>query len=135
MQTLTSALSNVGKPILPQHLLLPADCLSATGTLNVEKGLLSKEIAHLYLHPSCKHALLAAKRGVVDDLLGSVNELSWGKSPSRTGRTFDIIYSEKKNFCFVRFLSSLSAHISSISFGECEEVAPLMSFFCTRTRI
>lgn len=41
MQTLTSAISDIGKPTLPEHLLLTADCLSATGefvALNV-KGL------------------------------------------------------------------------------------------------
>lgn len=31
MQSLKTAVSDIGKPILPEHLLLVADCLSVTG--------------------------------------------------------------------------------------------------------
>lgn len=139
MQSLNSAICDAGKTILPEHLVLTADCLSATGefvALNA-KGLAQqrKETAvsspflqacfsvswtfqfmflllvflldlHLetipYLSPC--HFLQspgdcfvrAAKTGIVDNLEGAVDALSWGMVPSiGTGARFDIMYSGK----------------------------------------
>ncbi|XP_058221761.1 DNA-directed RNA polymerase IV subunit 1 isoform X2 [Rhododendron vialii] len=104
--TLMSAISDIGKPTLPEHLLLTADCLSATGefvALNV-KGLAEQRKRTSVSSPFMQACfanpadclIKAAKKGVTDDLQGSVDALSWGKTPSiGTGGTFDIIYSGK----------------------------------------
>ncbi|KAG5539714.1 hypothetical protein RHGRI_020056 [Rhododendron griersonianum] len=106
IDTLTSAIADIGKPTLPEHLLLTADCLSATGefvALNV-KGLAEQRKRTSVSSPFMQACfanpadclIKAAKKGVTDDLQGSVDALSWGKTPSiGTGGTFDIIYSGK----------------------------------------
>lgn len=37
----------------------------------------------------------AAKMGIVDDLQGSLDALSWGNTPLGNGGQFDILYSGK----------------------------------------
>lgn len=49
MQNLDSAISDVGKTILPEHLLLIANCLSATGEF---VGLSSRGLAQQRKHAS-----------------------------------------------------------------------------------
>ncbi|CAB4310234.1 unnamed protein product [Prunus armeniaca] len=100
---LETAANDIGKDILPQHLILVADCLSATGEfvgLNA-KALPNRKDTHLYPRHSYKHSpgacfIKAAKGGVVDELHGSVEALAWGNTPpSGTGRQFDILYSKE----------------------------------------
>ncbi|KAI4315358.1 hypothetical protein L6164_028177 [Bauhinia variegata] len=106
LHSLESAISDTGKTILPEHLLLVANSLSATGEfvgLNA-KGL-AKQRKQASVSPPFVQAcfsnpgscfIKAAKVGVMDHLQGSLDELAWGKCPSiGTGGQFDIIYSEK----------------------------------------
>ncbi|GFS33264.1 nuclear RNA polymerase D1A [Actinidia rufa] len=103
---LKSAISDTGKTILPEHLLLAADCLSSTGefvALNA-KGLadqrkrmsVSAPFTQACFSNPADCLIKAAKKGVLDNLQGSIDALSWGKMPSiGTGGRFDIIYSGK----------------------------------------
>ncbi|PSR91523.1 DNA-directed RNA polymerase IV subunit like [Actinidia chinensis var. chinensis] len=100
------AISDTGKTILPEHLLLAADCLSSTGefvALNA-KGLadqrkrmsVSAPFTQACFSNPADCLIKAAKKGVLDNLQGSIDALSWGKMPSiGTGGRFDIIYSGK----------------------------------------
>lgn len=104
LNNLDSAISDVGKTILPEHLLLIANCLSATGEF---VGLSSRGLAQQRKHASVVSPFTqacfsnpstcfvkAAKAGVTDDLQGSIDALAWGKPPCfGTGGQFDIIYS------------------------------------------
>ncbi|KAL6980111.1 DNA-directed RNA polymerase [Sarracenia purpurea var. burkii] len=106
MQCLKSAISDIGKTILPEHLLLAADCLSATGefvSLNA-KGLAEQRKCSSVSSPFMQACfskpadclIKAAKKEVLDNLQGSLDALSWGKTPSTgTGGRFDILYSGK----------------------------------------
>ncbi|PSS09783.1 DNA-directed RNA polymerase IV subunit like [Actinidia chinensis var. chinensis] len=100
------AISDTSKTILVEHLLLIVDCLSATGefvALNA-KGLADQR-KHMSVSAPFTQAcfsnpadclIKAAKKGVLDNLQGSIDALSWGKMPSiGTGGRFDIIYSGK----------------------------------------
>ncbi|XP_047338199.1 DNA-directed RNA polymerase IV subunit 1 isoform X2 [Impatiens glandulifera] len=101
---LKSAISDTGKAILPRHLLLAADCLSSTGefvSLNA-KGLtdqrrdmsVSSPFTLACFSNPANTLIKAAKKGVDDKLEGSIDALSWGKTPCLgTGGPFDIIYS------------------------------------------
>ncbi|KAA8522336.1 hypothetical protein F0562_013303 [Nyssa sinensis] len=106
LSSLKSAISDTGKTILPEHLLLAADCLSATGefvALNA-KGL-AQQRKHTSVSSPFTQAcfsnpgdcfIKAAKMGVMDDLQGSLDALSWGTVPSMgTSGQFDILYSGK----------------------------------------
>ncbi|XP_021901821.1 DNA-directed RNA polymerase IV subunit 1 [Carica papaya] len=108
LNNLDSAISDVGKTILPEHLLLIANCLSATGEF---VGLSSRGLAQQRKHASVVSPFTqacfsnpstcfvkAAKAGVTDDLQGSIDALAWGKPPCfGTGGQFDIIYSWRDN--------------------------------------
>ncbi|XP_057977974.1 DNA-directed RNA polymerase IV subunit 1 isoform X2 [Malania oleifera] len=106
LTNLKSAISDVGKTILPEHLLLVANCLSASGEF---VGLNSKGLARqreetcgtspfvqaCFSSPGATF-IKAAKLGRVDNLQGSLDALAWGKIPSTgTGGQFDILYSGK----------------------------------------
>ncbi|TYJ07689.1 hypothetical protein E1A91_A11G022700v1 [Gossypium mustelinum] len=106
LNNLKSAISDTGKTILNVHLHLVADCLSVTGEfvgLN-SKGLrLRQEHAFVtspfmqacFSNPSASF-VKAAKKGVSDDLQGTIDALSWGRVPRiGTGAQFDILYSMK----------------------------------------
>ncbi|PIN05614.1 DNA-directed RNA polymerase [Handroanthus impetiginosus] len=106
VNSLHSAISDVGKTILPEHLVVTANCLSATGEfvpLNARGLAHQRKEANIhspfsqacFLNPSdC--LVKAAKMGQVDGLQGSLEALSWGQTPSiGTGCQFDIIYSGK----------------------------------------
>ncbi|CAN8245311.1 unnamed protein product [Cochlearia groenlandica] len=107
LANLESAVSDTGKEILREHLVLAADCLSVTGefvALNA-KGWSKQRQAESTNAPftqACFSSpsqcfLKAAKEGVVDELQGSIDALSWGKVPSfGTGDQFEIIISTKK---------------------------------------
>ncbi|KAM7258655.1 hypothetical protein ACFE04_014396 [Oxalis oulophora] len=103
LNNLKSAVSDVGKNILPEHMLLLANCLSATGefvSLNA-KGLGQlRENANVsaplsqacFSNPSVAFTK-AARNEVVDDLRGCIDALAMGMTPSvGTGCHFDIIY-------------------------------------------
>ncbi|KAL3499420.1 hypothetical protein ACH5RR_038513 [Cinchona calisaya] len=106
LSSLSSAIRDTGKTILPQHLVLTADCLSATGefvALNA-KGLAQQRKETAVYSPfqqACFSSpgdcfVRAAKTGIVDNLEGTVDALSWGMVPSiGTGAQFDIMYAGK----------------------------------------
>ncbi|XAR55026.1 DNA-directed RNA polymerase [Bertholletia excelsa] len=106
LDDLKSAISDMGKIILPEHLQLVADCLSSTGefvSLNA-KGLtvqrkqtsVSSPFTLACFSNPADCLIRAAKKGVLDDLQGSIDALSWGKVPSvGAGGRFDILYSGK----------------------------------------
>ncbi|KAH7549497.1 hypothetical protein JRO89_XS13G0040800 [Xanthoceras sorbifolium] len=104
LNDLESAVSDTGKTILPEHLLLLANSMSYTGEF---VGLNAKGIAKQRGNASVSSPFMqacfsnpgacfikAAKEGVVDNLQGSIDALAWGKVPSvGTGGHFDLIYS------------------------------------------
>ncbi|KAF7828324.1 DNA-directed RNA polymerase IV subunit 1 isoform X1 [Senna tora] len=108
LHSLESAISDTGKSVLPKHLLLVANSLSASGEF---VGLNSKGMARQRQHASVSSPFVqacfsnpgscfikAAKAGVNDDLRGSLDALAWGNCPSMgTGGQFDIIYSNKEH--------------------------------------
>ncbi|XVF10684.1 hypothetical protein REPUB_Repub07fG0203700 [Reevesia pubescens] len=106
LNNLKSAISDIGKTILNEHLLLAANCLSATGEfvgLN-SKGL-KRQREHAFVSSPFMQACFsnpsasfvkAAKAGVLDDLRGTIDTLAWGRVPHvGTGGHFDIVYSMK----------------------------------------
>ncbi|KAG8659279.1 DNA-directed RNA polymerase IV subunit 1 [Manihot esculenta] len=105
LNNLESAISDVGKSVLPEHLLLVANCLSVTGEfvgLNAKgwkrqrehASVLSPFVQACFSNPgNC--FIKAAKGEVVDDLQGSLDALSWGKIPSIGTGHFDIVIAGK----------------------------------------
>ncbi|XP_050227875.1 DNA-directed RNA polymerase IV subunit 1 [Mercurialis annua] len=105
LKRLESAIADVGKSVLPEHLVLVANCLSVTGEfvgLNAkgwkrqreDASVLSPFVQACFSSPgSC--FIKAAKDGVKDDLQGSLDALAWGKIPSVGTGQFDIVYSGK----------------------------------------
>ncbi|KAL6550065.1 hypothetical protein OROMI_020553 [Orobanche minor] len=103
---LHSAIDDTGKTILPEHLVVTANCLSTTGEF---VPLSAKGLAHqrkesdncspfaqaCFSNPSdC--LVKAAKTGQKDGLHGSLEALAWGQTPSiGTGSHFDILYNGK----------------------------------------
>ncbi|XP_057993467.1 DNA-directed RNA polymerase IV subunit 1 isoform X2 [Hevea brasiliensis] len=106
LNNLASAISDVGKSVLPEHLLLVANCLSVTGEfvgLNAKgwkrqrehASVLSPFVQACFSNPgNC--FIKAAKAEIVDDLRGSLDALSWGKIPSIGTGQFDIVFSGKE---------------------------------------
>ncbi|KAK6137568.1 hypothetical protein DH2020_028688 [Rehmannia glutinosa] len=106
VNSLHSAISDTGKTILPEHLVVTANCLSATGefiALNA-KGLAEQRKAANVCSPFSQACfsnpsdclVKAAKMGQMDRLQGSLEALSWGQTPSvGTGCHFDIVYNGK----------------------------------------
>ncbi|KAL2516997.1 DNA-directed RNA polymerase IV subunit 1 [Abeliophyllum distichum] len=104
--SLNSAICDTGKTILPEHLVVTANCLSATGefvALNA-KGLAQQRKETSVSSPFSQACFLnpsdcfvkAAKTGQTDGLQGSLEALAWGQTPSiGTGCRFDIIYNGK----------------------------------------
>lgn len=105
LNNLQSAMSDVGKTVLPEHLLLVANCLSVTGEF---VGLNAKGLKRQREHASVSTPFVqacfsnpgdcfirAAKAGVVDDLQGSIDALAWGKIPAIGTGQFDVVYSGK----------------------------------------
>ncbi|KAF8412332.1 hypothetical protein HHK36_000294 [Tetracentron sinense] len=106
LTSLKSAISETGKTILPEHLLLVADSLSATGEfiglsakgLRRQRNQLSVSSPFMQACFSNPGAcfIKAAKEGTVDGLQGTLDAVAWGKKPSiGTGGHFDILYSGK----------------------------------------
>ncbi|KAL7160206.1 hypothetical protein ABFS83_01G078000 [Erythranthe nasuta] len=104
--SLHSAISGTGKPILPEHLILTANCLSATGEfvpLNAKGLALQRKEANVHspFNQGCLSNpsdcfLKAAKMGQMDGLQGSLEALAWGQTPPiGTGCRFDIVYNGK----------------------------------------
>ncbi|CAN6970992.1 unnamed protein product [Brassica rapa subsp. trilocularis] len=105
---LESAVSDTGKAMLREHLLLVADSLSVTGefvALN-PKGWSRQRQAESAPAPFAQACFSspsqcffkAAKEGVTDELEGSIDALAWGKVPSfGTGDQFEIIISPKNH--------------------------------------
>ncbi|CAH2048096.1 unnamed protein product [Thlaspi arvense] len=108
LANLESAVSDTGKTILREHLLLVADCLSVTGefvALNAKGWGKQRQVESTpapftqacFSSPS-QCFIKAAKEGVRDELQGSIDALAWGKVPSfGTGDQFEIIISPKKH--------------------------------------
>lgn len=106
VSSLDSAVRETGKSMLSEHLVLTADCLSATGefvALN-GKGISQQRKEFSVACPFSQACfsnpgdcfIKAAKAGVTDDLQGSMDALCWGRTPSiGTGAHFDIMYSGK----------------------------------------
>ncbi|XP_019447260.1 PREDICTED: DNA-directed RNA polymerase IV subunit 1-like [Lupinus angustifolius] len=105
LHSLASAISDTGKAVLPKHLLLVANSLSASGEfvgLNAKGMALQRQhacvsspfVESCFSNPG-RCFIKAAKSGVVDHLQGSLDALAWGKSPTMgsTGQ-FDIIFLE-----------------------------------------
>lgn len=106
LENLRGAATDIGKTILPEHLILLADCLSVTGEF---VGLSAKGISRQKAHVSVSSPFMlacftnagfsfikAAKKGVVDELQGSLDALAWGKMPCLgTGAQFEFVYSGK----------------------------------------
>ncbi|XP_012574546.1 DNA-directed RNA polymerase IV subunit 1 isoform X2 [Cicer arietinum] len=106
LHNLSSATSDTGTSILPKHLRLVANSLSASGEF---VGLNSKGMARQRNHASVSSPfvqacfsnpgstfLKAAKSGVVDNLQGTLDGLAWGNCLSMgTSGQFDVMYSEK----------------------------------------
>ncbi|PIA54622.1 hypothetical protein AQUCO_00900884v1 [Aquilegia coerulea] len=98
--------SQIGKSILLEHLVLIADCLSLTGEfvgLNA-KGIarqrnlasVSSPFTQACFSNSEACFIKAAKKGLEDSLLGALDAAAWGKEiPIGTGGKFDILYSGK----------------------------------------
>ncbi|KAI3501223.1 hypothetical protein L1887_29087 [Cichorium endivia] len=108
LSTLKSAIVDTGKSILPEHLALAADCLSATGEfvpinakgLSIQRKQMSASSPFTqacFSNPSdC--FVKAAKSGASDKLEGTIDALSWGKVPALgTGSRFDILFSGKEH--------------------------------------
>ncbi|BAU00511.1 hypothetical protein VIGAN_10211300 [Vigna angularis var. angularis] len=105
-KSLASAICDTGKSILPKHLRLLANSLSASGEfvgLNAKGMALQREHASVsspfvqacFSNPG-RSFIKAAKSGITDNLRGSLDALAWGNCPSLgTSGLFDIIYSEK----------------------------------------
>ncbi|KAG8374841.1 hypothetical protein BUALT_Bualt10G0037500 [Buddleja alternifolia] len=103
---LRSATSDTGKTVLPEHLIVTANCLSATGEfvpLNA-KGLANQRKEANVFSPFSQACFLnpsdclvkAAKSGQADRLQGSLEALAWGQTPTiGTGCQYDIIYNGK----------------------------------------
>ncbi|ESQ29076.1 hypothetical protein EUTSA_v10023214mg [Eutrema salsugineum] len=108
LANLESAVSDTGKTILREHLLLVADCLSVTGefvALNSKGWGKQRQVESTpapftqacFSSPS-QCFLKAAKEGVRDELQGSIDALAWGKVPCfGTGDQFEIIISPKNH--------------------------------------
>ncbi|KAI3414692.1 DNA-directed RNA polymerase [Psidium guajava] len=106
LNSLGSAVSDTGKTVLPEHLVLVANCLSTSGEfvgLN-PKGMSRQRETSSVSSPFVQACfsnpgpcfIKAAKAGTVDNLQGSLDALAWGKVPSLgTGGLFEIIYSGK----------------------------------------
>ncbi|XP_057449930.1 DNA-directed RNA polymerase IV subunit 1 isoform X2 [Lotus japonicus] len=106
LHSLASATTETGKSILPKHLHLVANSLSASGEF---VGLNAKGIGRQRKHASVSSPFVqacfsnpgtsfikAAKSGVLDDLQGCLDALAWGKCMSMgTSGQFDIMHSEK----------------------------------------
>ncbi|KAI4303490.1 hypothetical protein MLD38_039113 [Melastoma candidum] len=105
LNSLQSAVSDTGKSILREHMVLLADSLSATGEfvpLNAKGMARQKEVSSItspfvqacFSSPgSC--FIKAAKAGSTDKLQGSLDALAWGLRPSGIGGVFQILYSAK----------------------------------------
>ncbi|CAI9093919.1 OLC1v1029529C3 [Oldenlandia corymbosa var. corymbosa] len=106
ISSLHTAICDIGKTVLPEHLVLTADTLSTTGefvALNA-KGLTQQRKVTSVSSPfvqACFSSpadcfVKAAKAGAVDNLEGTVDALSWGMVPSvGTGARFEIVYPKK----------------------------------------
>ncbi|GER30555.1 DNA-directed RNA polymerase [Striga asiatica] len=107
VKDLHSAIEDTGKTILPEHLTVTANCLSASGEFVPlsAKGL-SNQRKEANVHSPFAQACFsspsdclvkAAKMGQKDSLQGSLEALAWGKAPSiGTSSEFDILYCLKE---------------------------------------
>nr|AJA90757.1 DNA-directed RNA polymerase IV largest subunit [Cycas revoluta] len=106
LQRLKYATSVMGKPVHEEHLLLIVDCLSVTGvfhgltptSLRKQQNQTSVSAPFMqgcFTKPK-KNFLEAAKKGISDNLTGTLDALAWGKVvPVGTGVSFDILLNEK----------------------------------------
>ncbi|MQL93102.1 hypothetical protein Taro_025744, partial [Colocasia esculenta] len=103
---LKATTSNIGKTIHAEHFHLVADCLSITGEfhplnakgIKLQKDQLSITSPFLqgFFSTPGKNFINAAKQETVDQLLGTVDAMAWGKeAPLGTGGPFKLLYSGK----------------------------------------
>ncbi|XP_051137379.1 DNA-directed RNA polymerase IV subunit 1 isoform X2 [Andrographis paniculata] len=103
VNSLHSTVSETGKSILPEHLIVTANCLSMTGEFAslTPKGLANQRNQTNTFSPLSLACLSnpsdviakAAKMDQMDALQGSLEALSWGQTPLLgTGHSFDIVY-------------------------------------------
>ncbi|KVH95462.1 Aspartate decarboxylase-like domain-containing protein [Cynara cardunculus var. scolymus] len=108
LSTMKSAISDTGKNILPEHLALAADCLSATGefvpinakglSLQRKQVSISAPFTQACFSNPSDCFVKAAKSGASDKLEGTIDALSWGKVPALgTGGRFEILFSGEKH--------------------------------------
>lgn len=106
VRSLKSAISDIGRCVHEEHLLMAADCLSVTGEFHglSTKGLkkqrdqasISSPFTLACLSNPGNGFINAAKKGSVDKLCGTLDAVAWGKeTPIGTGGPFEIIYSGK----------------------------------------
>ncbi|PWA96741.1 nuclear RNA polymerase D1A [Artemisia annua] len=108
LRTLKSAIEDTGKNIVPEHLALAADCLSATGefipinakglSMQRSKANISAPFTQACFSNPSDCFVKAAKSEALDNLEGTIDALSWGKVPGLgTGGRFEILFSGEKH--------------------------------------
>ncbi|CAN0841500.1 DNA-directed RNA polymerase IV subunit 1 [Linum grandiflorum] len=106
VDSLESAIGDVGKTVLPQHLLLAADAMSITGEfvgLNGKGLKLQRQHASVttpfvqaaFSNPG-DNFIRAAKAGVTDPLMGSVDKLAWGRTANIGTGTFGFVWPRRE---------------------------------------
>ncbi|XP_057811820.1 DNA-directed RNA polymerase IV subunit 1 [Salvia miltiorrhiza] len=126
VNNLHAAITDTGKSILPEHLVVTANCLSATGEFvplnsrglanqRKETNVYSPFSQACFLNPSDSF-IKAAKVEQMDALKGSLEALAWGQTPSiGTGCQFDLLYKGKGHEPAERadVYTLLSTHVAS----------------------
>ncbi|KAK4486433.1 hypothetical protein RD792_009108 [Penstemon davidsonii] len=131
VNTLHSATSDIGRTILPEHLVVTANCLSVTGQfVPLHANGLAHQRKEANVHSPFMQAcasnnsdclVKAAKEGQIDSLQGNIDSLVWGQTPPiGTGCQFDIIYSGKGHELAkpTDVYSLLSSHVGSVKPNE-----------------
>ncbi|XP_049931736.1 DNA-directed RNA polymerase IV subunit 1 isoform X2 [Nymphaea colorata] len=106
VNNMKSVFCDLGKTIHEEHLVVTADCLSVTGEfhgLNVQgikqqrnQMSISSPFSQACFSKPLQWFTKAAKKGMVDDLSGALDAVSWGKDPaSGTRGSFEILHSDK----------------------------------------
>ncbi|CAN6485010.1 unnamed protein product [Victoria cruziana] len=106
VNNMKSVICDLGKIIHEEHLFVTADCLSVTGEFHGLNGKgikqqrdqmsISSPFSQACFSNPLQCFTKAAKKGMVDDLSGALDALSWGKDPaSGTRGGFEIMHSDK----------------------------------------
>ncbi|KAJ3706664.1 hypothetical protein LUZ61_010369 [Rhynchospora tenuis] len=106
---LKKSISDIGRGIKREHLMMVADSLSVSGNFHglSSNGLkvqrkrlgLSAPFSQACFSGPASTFITAAKEGSVDGLHGSLDSISWGKEPPiGSGGHFDLMFSVKEHF-------------------------------------